>query len=109
MESFEMNASESLQDREASSDLDSFEDTFEIVSDVCVVLNEDQPIFDEYLDEEEHIYFSPCMETYNSFPPIFDEYDPINNIMKTISLCMKTMKKILVQWVKEIRKSYWTS
>jgi hypothetical protein len=75
MESFERNESESFHDRAASFDFDSFEDTFEIISDVCVVLNEDQPIFDEYLDEEERISFLPCMETYKSFPPIFDEYN----------------------------------
>jgi hypothetical protein len=36
------------------------------------------PIYDEYPDdEEEHIYFPTCMETYNSFP-LFDNYDERN-------------------------------
>jgi hypothetical protein len=37
-----------------------------------------QPIYNEYPDdEEEQIYFPTCMETYNS-SPLFDNYDECN-------------------------------
>jgi hypothetical protein len=31
-------------------------------------------VYDEYLDSEDHIYFSICIESHNS-PPLFDDYD----------------------------------